>query len=271
MKFFFLLLIFYTGIFSEDKVEKIYALEYGKSVYPTELLNSKSNVKSQNILWLFYYIETTKKKILIDTGFTENKYIKTFGIENYQNPKSILESIGVSTEEITDIIITHSHFDHMGGIHLFPNAKIFIQSKELDYLYSREMNQSYEKVLNIRSLRNSIEKLGPNFYFSDYLTIYFSGGHTIGSQVVHLKFDNKEYFITGDECYFANECISGIGLNPKAAYNLENNKNFISKLNNFYSKNPKLEVLTLHDSYLLIQYKKIQKNVIQIYLRESKK
>ncbi len=260
-----------SKLFSNDTIEKIYALEYGKSVYPTELLNSKSNVKSQNILWLFYYIETRKKKILIDTGFTDTRYVKTFNIENFQNPKALLESIGVSQEDITDIILTHSHFDHIGGAHLFPNAKIFIQGSELDFLYSREINQKYEKVLNLRNFRNSIEKLGPNFYFSDYLTIYFSGGHTIGSQVVHIKFDNKEYYITGDECYFANECLTGIGLNPKAAYSLEKNKNFISKLNNLYSKNPKLEVLTLHDTNLLIQYKKIQNNVIQIYTRESKK
>src|SRR5580698_4994931 len=40
---------------------------------------------------------------------------------------------GVKPEEITDIVVSHAHWDHMGGIDLFPKATIWIQKEEFRY------------------------------------------------------------------------------------------------------------------------------------------
>ena len=52
-------------------------------------------------------------------------FSRKFGIPNWISPVRMLSEIGVTAEAITDIVITHAHFDHMGSIAEFPNAQIY--------------------------------------------------------------------------------------------------------------------------------------------------
>jgi len=40
---------------------------------------------------------------------------------------------GVRPEDVTDVVISHAHWDHMGGIDLFPRATVWIQKQEFAY------------------------------------------------------------------------------------------------------------------------------------------
>lgn len=91
------------------------------------------------------YIETPNKKILIDTGIGDyhgEKFDQRFGIVGEKNPLSQLlkDQLGVSQEEITDLIVSHLHFDHVGGlgVHqpheiLFPQATLHVHRQHYDY------------------------------------------------------------------------------------------------------------------------------------------
>ena len=260
-----------SPLFSDDEIKKISALIYGRSTYPSELLNVNDDTKTKSILWLFYLIQTNKRNILVDTGFTDKKYISSFQISNYKSPTLLLRNAEVDPSEITDVILTHSHFDHIGNAHYFPNAKIYIHTKELEQFQTTEEYKRFEKVFEVRKFRNQIQKVDVNYYFSPEISIFFSGGHTIGSQFVHIKTNNKEFVITGDECYFAQECLDGIGLGSKAAYSVLNNKKFVERLQDMHKKNNRLEILTLHD-FTLLKNSFIPRNgLLVIYESENKK
>ena len=68
-------------------------------------------------LWLF---KTSERVVLVDTGIGdgyEEKFFKQFDIRQSSSPlEEALRSIGVSSEDVTDLIISHLHFDHVGGI-----------------------------------------------------------------------------------------------------------------------------------------------------------
>lgn len=74
--------------------------------------------------------------ILIDTGYDHVAYgeqlANAYGVSNYHGPRAVLAECGVKPEDVTSVFITHAHFDHMGAMHLFPNAKFYIQKSELD-------------------------------------------------------------------------------------------------------------------------------------------
>ena len=49
----------------------------------------------------------------------------------------MLSEMNLAPEEISDIFITHAHFDHMGSIAEFPKAHIYIQKSEMLSWYER--------------------------------------------------------------------------------------------------------------------------------------
>lgn len=91
-------------------------------------------------------LEWGQKKIIIDTGigdYHSDKFNQQFEIKNTNSPliKILEEECNIEPNEITDIILTHLHFDHVGGLGkgkdgtlpLFPNATLHLHEKHLEY------------------------------------------------------------------------------------------------------------------------------------------
>jgi len=73
------------------------------------------------------------KRILIDSGFYRQKFLDQWKPQNFRSPADAVASAGVRPEEITDIIISHAHWDHVDGADLFPKATVWIQREEYAY------------------------------------------------------------------------------------------------------------------------------------------
>jgi len=72
---------------------------------------------------------------MVDVGHNHVDYKKAFaeqiGVSNWHSPKEVLAECGVAPEDVSHVFVTHAHFDHLGGMDLFPNATFYIQEKEL--------------------------------------------------------------------------------------------------------------------------------------------
>jgi glyoxylase-like metal-dependent hydrolase (beta-lactamase superfamily II) len=73
--------------------------------------------------------------IAVDTGYIDEGYghdltIK-FGIDGIRSIEKSLAGIGLRGEDFDAVIISHAHYDHIGGSRVFPNARFYIQKKEL--------------------------------------------------------------------------------------------------------------------------------------------
>ena len=84
----------------------------------------------------YQLIQGGGKNILVDCGVNydnpENYEVCTaYAFKNAKMPPEILAKVGLSPEDIDAVIMTHGHFDHMGGLKYFPNAKFYIQKEEL--------------------------------------------------------------------------------------------------------------------------------------------
>src|ERR1700734_3889876 len=82
------------------------------------------------VIWL---IRGGGHTILFDSGFHRDTFIKDFPTKDYLRPDEAVRLAGVTPEEVTDIVISHAHWDHMGGIDLFPKATVWIQKDEFRY------------------------------------------------------------------------------------------------------------------------------------------
>jgi glyoxylase-like metal-dependent hydrolase (beta-lactamase superfamily II) len=154
-----------------------------------------------------YYLKLYNKKIIVDTGIPVPQFCKaklnyTCKLEEGMSLEERLKKHGVSLDAIDTIILTHCHWDHIGGLSLLPNAKIYCQREEISWAIAPPewLASSYPKVLAdlLLSVKERIELLDGDVLLEKGIYLRKVGGHSPGSQIVELKFNNKKVIITGD-------------------------------------------------------------------------
>jgi len=100
-------------------------------IIPKPLWNKVHPADDQNRIELalrLILIKDGKRNILIDTGIGDyhgEKWDSRFGVVGKPSPLELsLAGIGMKPEDITDLIISHLHFDHVGGIGKMVDGKI---------------------------------------------------------------------------------------------------------------------------------------------------
>lgn len=206
---------------------EIIALQYGESLLSEDMIfvNGNKN-KFREIVFKLYLVKDESKLVLVDAGC---ETMPGFDMKNFIGTVGVLKNINIDPEEITDVLITHSHHDHIECVKYFKNATIHIQKDEY------EIGKRYiPSDFNVNIFTQEFT-LGTN------IKILKIGGHSKGSCVVEIKDCNKIHVIIGDECYLR-ECL--IKKNPTgSSFNLEASKNFIDE----YS-DKKYNVLMCHDN-----------------------
>jgi len=71
--------------------------------------------------------------VLIDSGFYRQKFLDQWKPQDFRTPAAAVEAAGVTADAVTDVIISHAHWDHVDGADLFPKATVWIQRAEYEY------------------------------------------------------------------------------------------------------------------------------------------
>lgn len=267
MKIFILLvsvLFFYCGTSSSPKIKNLsqevsgsvhptelqdglYAILVGKSFYPNKLTNSDKREGESEIAFLFFLIKLEKRYILIDAG-TSSISTPEITVHNWISPDKILRSAGIKSGMIGEIILTHFHSDHSGGIGLFSNAKVYITPEDWDSL--KKKNRSASAKLLAKERSGKIQFINSSLEVFQNFRILLTRGHTQGSIAVEwLKSPGKKFLVTGDECYWVEFCKQGQGLSSEGTFSLPNNKEFLDYVSVLSSSGTK--ILTMHDPAVL--------------------
>jgi glyoxylase-like metal-dependent hydrolase (beta-lactamase superfamily II) len=81
------------------------------------------------------------RRILVDAGFYRQKFLDRWKPRDFRSPADAVAAAGVRAEDVTDVIVSHAHWDHVDGADLFPKATVWIQQDEYGY-YAGEAWQS---------------------------------------------------------------------------------------------------------------------------------
>jgi glyoxylase-like metal-dependent hydrolase (beta-lactamase superfamily II) len=160
------------------------------------------------IVWL---IRGGGHTILFDSGFHRDTYLKEFPMKDFLRPDEAVKLAGVQPEDVTDIVISHAHWDHMGGIDLFPKAQVWIQKEEYRY-YTGEAWQpgrdhggiDPEDVkqlvrINLEGRLHLVD--GDNIEIFPGIRAFTGSRHTYASQ--YLRVDGKApVVLASDNVYF---------------------------------------------------------------------
>lgn len=148
---------------------------------------------------------------LVDTGTGPTEAGKR-KLKNYVNPVDALHRLKVDPERVTKVIITHIHFDHVGGMEVFPKAfpkaKFYVQKREFDFwinnpVAKRKPFQGITDGLANQSLAalKGTERLvvvDGDKVIAPGVELLFAPGHTPGLQAVMVQTEKGRVILASD-------------------------------------------------------------------------
>jgi len=160
-------------------------------------------------------IENNEQRILIDCGIgnkQDEKFLGHYYIKNNDGFVQTLLHTGFKPDDITDVILTHLHFDHCGGavkyneektefVPTFKNATYWLGKQQWDLANnpnSREkasfFKENFIPLLNAGKIK-FIEKDTELF---ENVSVKIFNGHTAGQVIPFVKYNNKTIVYMAD-------------------------------------------------------------------------
>jgi glyoxylase-like metal-dependent hydrolase (beta-lactamase superfamily II) len=158
-------------------------------------------------VWL---IQSQGQCILVDTGFSAPaaaRRQRSFLCP----PDQALAHFGVSASNVRDVVITHMHYDHAGNLPAFPNARIHLQDREMQFATGRCMcHPTFRHFLEVDDVKAMVDKVFADrvvFHEGDEeiapgVWVHHIGGHTLGLQVVRVHTARGWVVLASDAAHF---------------------------------------------------------------------
>src|SRR5919201_6465933 len=176
-----------------------------------------------------YLIRTTAGVVLFDTGVSpravpgllRNDPLARFTDEDLLVHR--LDALGLETDAVDVVVLSHLHYDHAGGTALFPKAELVVQKDEFAYAhYPAPFYASfyYRKNFDLPGARWRL--LDGDTELAPGLTVLRTDGHTPGHQSLLVELpETGTVLLTGDACYWMEhaekERVPGVVWNPTLA------------------------------------------------------
>jgi glyoxylase-like metal-dependent hydrolase (beta-lactamase superfamily II) len=80
--------------------------------------------------WYLWCIRGGVDTVVVDTGADPELTRRRKKSPLFENPVDVLARVGVEAAAVKHVVLTHMHWDHVGGVHLFPQATFYIQEAE---------------------------------------------------------------------------------------------------------------------------------------------
>lgn len=213
-KLHFIIICLFTSLlsFSQDLNYEVYAIKYA-SLAPNAPASRIASQDSLNIDFMIWLIKGNNgKNILLDAGFLYGiEEPKDFNGINYLSPASTMTELAIRPEDITDIILSHQHWDHIDCKALFPNAHVYIQKD--DYNYFTRMSWQKGGVnadFNKRNVRELIDLYtagrvtlveGNNRGIIPGIKVFAGSAQTTKSQYVLVKTSAENTVLASDNVW----------------------------------------------------------------------
>jgi len=192
---------------------EVLALEYARLDRPSHEFYLHSPDPHDGPRTIAYYVwvaRNASRTVVIDLGF-DKRSGEARGRTFLRDPIDALVDVGVKADDVSNVILTHMHYDHAGHSPAFPNAEFIIQERELAYCTGKAMRypplrRSFD-VEHVTEIVRANFKSQVKFVDGDRdvlpgISVHLIGGHSGGLQVVRIETESGPLVVASDAAHF---------------------------------------------------------------------
>ncbi len=264
-----------TGLtaFAQTKPQyEVYAIRYATipDFQVSQLVAGADPARKMDIAMMVWLVKGNGRNILVDAGFYREQFFKQRHVTDYVKPSESIRRAGLVPEDITDVIISHMHWDHADGMGLFPKARIWIQKDELEYYagsawQSRRTHGGIDPddvlaavKLNVQGrvglVNGDAQEVLPG------ITCYTGGKHTYASQFVAVNTAGGAVVLASDNMYLYENLEKHVPI--AATLDAESNLRAQDRMKQL-AANPKL-IIPGHDPAVMTNFPNPQPGLARI-------
>jgi glyoxylase-like metal-dependent hydrolase (beta-lactamase superfamily II) len=194
------------------RATEVYAIRYGtlRDFSLATLVAGADTARRVDVALMVWLVKRADgRNVLVDAGFYRDKFMTRWKPADYRTPSDAIRATGLRPEEITDVIVSHVHWDHLDGADLFPNARVWIQRAEYAHHVDSAgrprdpaidsadaaMLARLRRAGRVRLIEGDTQEVLPG------LTVYTGGRHTFASQYVGVRTARGTVVLASDNAY----------------------------------------------------------------------
>ena len=253
-------------------VYQVYAIRYATLPdFPVaQLVKGAESSRKLDIAMMVWLIQGNGRTVLVDSGFYRDQFFKVWKVDDFIKPSDALAALGVKPEDVTDVIISHMHWDHADGMDLFPKARIWLQRDEYQYYTGDAWNKKNthggidpDDVLTavklnmegrVKLVNGDAQEIIPG------ITCYIGGKHTYQSQYVGVQTAKGTVILASDNMYLYENLDKHVPI--AASLDLDSNLRAQDRMRQL-AANPRL-IIPGHDPAVFERFPKIDERIVKI-------
>lgn len=190
---------------------EVYAIRYASLPFRvSDLVVGADTSRKLDIAMMVWLIRAPGGRVvLVDAGFYRDKFMTQWKPAQYIRTDSAIARLGLKPEDVTDMIVTHIHWDHFDGADLYPRARYWIQREEVEHhvdTAGRVLDRAIDRVdaamlqgLRVAGRVNLVD--GDAKEILPGITVYTGGKHTWQSQYVGVHTAQGTVVLASDNVY----------------------------------------------------------------------
>lgn len=160
--------------------------------------------------YFMWVLRSDTQTILVDTGYDSVEGTARDRPVRLE-PDAALAPLGITPADIDTLIVTHLHYDHAGGLHLFPQATLHMQAAEMAFATGPCMcHDTLRMPFTADHVCEAIKRLysgkvtfhDGDAQIADGVTVHCVGGHSRGLQVVRVRTQAGWLVLASDAAHF---------------------------------------------------------------------
>jgi glyoxylase-like metal-dependent hydrolase (beta-lactamase superfamily II) len=193
---------------------RIFVIKFGEVKSGTQaqyFLNPPTEMHEQpgHLDFCIWLVRTAFGDIVVDAGFTSAVAAKR-NRPHFREPSDGLRLLGVDPVEVSHVLLTHFHYDHVGDLDPFTTARIVFQEREMAFWTGRFGSRSefgrlvepadIQRLVGL-GLSGRVDYVDGDREIVPGVRVHHVGGHTPGTQIVSVETSKGTVVLASDSAH----------------------------------------------------------------------